>query len=113
MHLWHCGICFPHFRFALAQALHALVSKIPAIARALHNSQWGRGMIDKKLVPEDLLQAPTRHCAGAIRFRIASAHGHAIAPHHRDSLTLNLLFSSAAGYLLAVSYMLFAIDLRW
>lgn len=30
-------------------------------------------MIDKKLVPEDLLQAPTRHCAGAIRFRIASA----------------------------------------
>jgi hypothetical protein len=27
LHRKQCGICFPHFRFAAAHALHALVSK--------------------------------------------------------------------------------------
>ena len=31
LHLRHCGISFPHFRFAVAQASHAFVSRVVAM----------------------------------------------------------------------------------
>ena len=78
LHLKHCGISFPHLRFAVAQAAHAFVSRVVAMfVGGGFQNLWRK--IDQLLARLLGLHCSDCMCsypnsAEAIHFEIVTAH---------------------------------------